>query len=442
MTIPAEVDLFVIGGGSGGVRAARVAAEHGARVAIAEERRWGGTCVIRGCVPKKLYVYASAVSAQLADAAGYGWTVEGARFDWPTLRRNVDAEIERLSRAYQANLDRRGVVRVDARAVIAGDGVVEVGGQRVRAERILVATGGAPRRPPIPGAEHMLTSDDVFLLDTLPRSMLVVGGGYIGLEFAHVFAGLGVRVTLLHHGPVPLRGFDEEVRRVAAEHLAARGIAVHADCEPASVDATGATCACGRRFDVERVLAATGRTPSSDRLGLDAVGVARDVEGRILVDEWQATSAPGIAAVGDVTGRIALTPIAIREGQAYADTVFGGRPTPFVADHVPTAVFAQPAIASVGLTEEEARARGEVAVWRARFRPLRHTVAGRDERVLLKVVADAATRRLLGIHMVGDDAPEIVQVAAVLVAAGATKDDLDRTVALHPTVAEELVLLR
>jgi glutathione reductase (NADPH) len=438
-----EVDLFVIGGGSGGVRAARIAATHGARVAIAEERRWGGTCVIRGCVPKKLLVYGSAVSAQLEDARGFGWQIDGARFDWPALRDAVDREVTRLSGAYQGSLDKRGAERIEGRARLVDAHTVEVGARRFRARHVLVATGGAPRRLAIPGGERAITSDEVFTLPALPRRLVIVGAGYIGVEFAHVFAGLGVEVALVHHGDLPLRGFDHEVREAAAANLRGRGVALHPHCEPTRIDdGLRVTTSEGEVLEADLVLAAIGRAPQSAGFGLEELGVARDAGGGVVVDQWQRTSVDGIAAVGDVTGRLALTPIAIREGHAYADTVFGGRPTPFVPDHVPTAVFAQPPIATVGLTEAEARARGgEVAIHRASFRPLRHGLTGRAERVLMKAVCDAPTGRVLGLHMVGDDAPEIIQAAAIAVTMGATKADLDRTVALHPTVAEELVLL-
>jgi glutathione reductase (NADPH) len=289
----------------------------------------------------------------------------------------------------------------------------------------------------------MITSDDVFTLPALPARLLVVGGGYIGVEMAHVFAGLGSQVTLVHHGPLPLRGFDPDVRAAVAAGLRARGVELHPDCEPLAVHADGSVALSeGETVAADVVLAAVGRTAATAGLGLEAIGVALDDRGAIVVDQWQRTSVAGVHAVGDVTGRHALTPIAIREGQAFADTVFGGRPTPFLPDHVPTAVFAQPPVATVGLTEEEARARGDVQVFATSFRPMRNALPGRDERVLIKLVCDATTRRVLGLHLVGDDAPEIVQAAAIAIAMGATKDDLDRTVAIHPTVAEELVLLR
>lgn len=461
-----HVDLFVIGGGSGGVRAARVAAQHGARVAIAEDRQWGGTCVVRGCVPKKLLVYGSAVSAMVEDARGFGWSFDGARVDWSALIGAIDAEVARLSAAYAANLDRHGVVRLDGRARICAPGVVEVSGAerrtRVRAAHVLIATGGVPRRPGIPGAERMLTSDDVFRLRALPRRLVIVGAGYIGVEMAHIFAGLGTEVTVIHRGELPLRGFDTDVRVACADNLRARGITVHGDCEPDRVDqlADGTmivTVGHGAQTDAvveeivcDAVLAAVGRTPATAGLGLEVLGVPLAPNRGIVVDEWQQTRVPGLYAVGDVTGRYALTPLAIREGHAFADTVFGGRATPFVAELVPTAVFAQPAIAAVGLTESEARARAgsaglggpEIEVHQTSFRPLRNVVSGRAERGLIKVICEAGGGRVLGLHVVGEEAAEIVQAAAIAVTMGATKADLDRTIAIHPTFAEELVLLR
>jgi glutathione reductase (NADPH) len=443
-----DVDLFVIGGGSGGVRAARIAAEHGAKVAIAESRRWGGTCVVRGCVPKKLVMFASSYSAAIDDARGYGWQVEHRRFDWATLRDALEREVARLSAGYAANLDRAGVERLEGRARLLDAATVEIEGRVIRAERILIATGGAPRRPSIPGAEKMILSDDLFTRPEMPRRLLVVGGGYVGVEFAHVFAGLGVEVTMVHHGELPIRGFDHDLRAACALNLTKRGVTLHPMCEPLRVDDVPggglrvelARCA---PVEVDAVLAAVGRTPHTQDLGLDRAGVELGSHGAVIVDQWQATNVPTIFAVGDVTGRLALTPIAIREGHAFADTVFGGKPTPFVPGHVPTAVFSQPALSTVGLSEEEARATvGDITVHASVFKPMRNTLSGRDERVLIKMICESATRRVIGLHIVGDEGPEILQAAAVAIAMGATKDDFDRTVALHPTVAEELVLLR
>ncbi|HVV82512.1 MAG TPA: glutathione-disulfide reductase [Kofleriaceae bacterium] len=442
-----DVDLFVLGGGSGGVRAARVAANHGARVAIAEERRWGGTCVIRGCVPKKLMVYAAEVSAMLEDARGFGWAIDGARHDWPTLIAAKDKEIARLSELYVGNLRRLGVAIHDGRARLVDAHTVDVAGQRVRAANILVATGGAPRLLAVPGGDLAVTSDEVFHLPALPPRVLVVGGGYIGVEFAHIFAGLGARVAIAHRADRVLPGFDGELRAEVETGLTGHGIEVAAGAEVASIarvaGGLAATLTTGAVLEVDLVMAAVGRAPSTAGLGLEAIGVALDARGAIVVDELSRTRVPHVYAVGDVTGRVALTPIAIREGHAFADTVFGGRPTPIVHHHIPTAVFSQPPAAAVGLGEEVARAAGhDVQVYRARFRPMRHTISGRQQQVLIKLVVDAASRKVLGVHMVGPDAPEIIQAAAIAVTMGATKEDFDRTFAIHPTTAEELVLLR
>ncbi len=449
-----DVDLFVIGAGSGGVRAARVAAEHGARVAIAEEDRWGGTCVIRGCVPKKLLVYASEVQRQLADARGFGWTIGDARHDWPALIAAKDREIERLSTAYRTRLDKAGVQQLIGRAVLVDPHTLEVAGRRVTAAHILVATGGRPRRP---ATGRWITSDEAFHLPTLPPRIAILGGGYIGVEFAHIFAGLGAAVTLVHKDTHVLRGFDPEIREAVTVGLRAAGIDVIAcsnlEVHDTTVEPTRAPMAhglvpqaltaAGRTVEVDLAMAAIGRDPASRGLGLEAVGVTLDARHAITVDEWSCTSVPHIHAVGDVTGRVSLTPVAIREGHALADTLFGNRPTPVRHDLVPTAVFSQPAAASVGLTEPAALAAGhELRIYRATFRPMRYALTDRDEKVHLKLITDARTDRVLGLHMVGPDAPEIVQAAAIAITMGATKADLDRTFAMHPTTAEELVLLR
>jgi glutathione reductase (NADPH) len=426
-----DVDLFVIGGGSGGVRAARVAAEHGARVAIAEASRWGGTCVIRGCVPKKLLVYASEVSRALDDARGQGWAIEPARLDWPALVAAKDREIARLSTAYRDRLHRVGVQLHEGRARLVDPHTIEIAGgagaTRVTAANVIVATGGRAR---VPEAGTWITSDEAFDLPALPRRIAVLGGGYIGVEFAHIFAGFGAEVTLVHRGDRVLHAFDPDVSTEAARGLAAHGVRLVVGVDVAGVPH-------------DLAMAAIGRTPLTAGVGLAEVGVALDGAGAIVVNEWSRTSVPHVYAIGDVTARMQLTPVAIREGHAVADTLFGNRPTPIHHDLVPTAVFAQPPIATVGLTEPVARAGGhDVQVFRARFRPMRYALSGRDEHVLIKLVVDRATDRVLGVHVVGPDAPEIVQTAAIAVTMGATKADFDRTYALHPTTAEELVLLR
>lgn len=431
-----DVDLFVVGGGSGGVRAARVAAEHGARVAIAEADRWGGTCVIRGCVPKKLLVFASEVSRAIDDARGHGWTIAGARHDWSALVAAKDKEIERLSRAYAARLDQAGCEVIAGRAVLVDPHTVEVDGRRRTAARILIATGGTPRRPP----GSWITSDEAFHLPALPARIGILGGGYIGVEFAHIFAGLGAQVTLVHRDTHVLRGFDPDVRALVTAQLGAHGIDVVA-C-PELIQRGHVLHAGDRTIEVDLAMAAIGRDPNSRGIGLEAAGVAVDAKGFIPVDAYSRTNVAHVFAVGDVTGRVALTPIAIREGQAVADTLFGDRPTPIRHELIPTAVFAQPPAAAIGLTEPVARERHDVVVYRAKFRPMRYALSGRDEQVLLKLVVDRATDRVLGLHVVGPDAPEIVQAAAIAITMGATKADLDRTFALHPTTAEELVLLR
>ncbi len=447
-----DVDLFVIGGGSGGVRAARIAATHGARVAIAEDNRWGGTCVIRGCVPKKLMVYASEIRAILEDARGYGWDIGPARHDWATFIAAKDREIARLSALYLGNLVKAGVGIFDGRAQLIEPHLLEVTAldgttTRVSAGHVLIATGGTPRMPLIPGAELAITSDQVFELPALPPRIAVIGGGYIGVEFAHIFAGLGAQVTLIHRGARVLPGFDDDVRAVVEDGLARAGITLLAGTEPRSIarraDGGLALEVAGATVVTDSVVAAIGRLPSTGGLGLAALDVQLDVRGAVIVDEWSASSIPHIYAVGDVTGRQALTPVAIREGHAFADTVFGDRPTPVHHNLIPTAVFAQPPAAAIGLGEGAARQQGlDVQIYATRFRPMRHTISGRPDQTLIKLVVDRATRRVLGVHMVGEDAAEIIQAAAIAVTMGATKDDFDRTFAVHPTAAEELVLLR
>ena len=444
-----EVDLCVIGGGSGGVRAARIAAGYGARVMIAEEYRVGGTCVIRGCVPKKLLVYASRFAHEFEDSAGFGWTLPPGAFDWPTLIANKDKEIARLEAAYTANLDRAGVKIVKSRAVLEDPHTVRFAtGERVKAAHVLIATGAAPSNgPAIPGIEHVITSNEAFHLPSLPRRILVQGGGYIAVEFACIFAGLGSDVTLVYRGENILRGFDDDVRTHLRGELEKSGITVITGRTVAAVEHSGhaypVRLSDGRWIDVDKVMFALGRVPNTAGLGLEAAGVGVAPSGAVAVDEYSRSLVPHIYAVGDVTNRVNLTPVAIREGHAFADTVFGGRPT--VVDHlnVPTAVFSEPEVGVIGFTEAAARERfGRIDIYEATFRPLKATLSGRDTRVLMKLVVDGATDRVLGCHIVGDGAAEMIQTLGIAVKMGATKTDFDATMAVHPTAAEELVTMR
>jgi glutathione reductase (NADPH) len=446
-----DYDLFTLGAGSGGVRASRVAAGHGARVAIAESYRVGGTCVIRGCVPKKLLTYAAHFSQDFEDAAGYGWTVEGASFSWPALVASKDREIARLEGIYRQLLGQSKVDTIDGRARIVDPHTVEVGGRTVTARHLLVATGGWPVRPQFPGAELCITSNEAFELPDLPRRVLVIGGGYIAVEFAGIFRGLGATVTLAYRGDVVLRGFDDDVRAHLGAELVRHGIDLRLHATPESVErladgtlrATLRTPSGLEPHDFDAVMLATGRAPNTRGLGLEAAGVAMDADGGIVVDAYGATTVPSIHAVGDVTNRIALTPVAIREGAAIAATLFGGRPTKVDHADVPHAVFSDPPIGAVGLTEQQARAASDaVTVYKSTFRPLKATLSGREQKTLMKLVVDADTQRVLGAHMVGPDAPEIIQGIAIAVKAGLTKQQLDETVAIHPTAAEEFVTMR
>ena len=443
-----EVDLFIIGAGSGGVRAARIAAGHGARVTIAEEYRVGGTCVIRGCVPKKLLVYASRFAREFEDAAGFGWTLPAPAFDWPTLIANKDQEIARLEAAYTANLDKAGVKIVKSRAVLDDPHTVRLAtGERVKAAHILVATGAAPQRPAIPGIEHVITSNEAFHLPFLPRRILVQGGGYIAIEFACIFAGLGAEVTLVYRGDNILRGFDDDVRSHLRGELEKSGITVITGRTVAAVEHSGhaypVRLSDGRWMDVDKVMFALGRAPNVAGLGLEAAGVSIASSGAVVVDAYSRTRVPHIYAIGDVTNRINLTPVAIREGHAFADTVFGGRPTAVDHRNVPTAVFSEPEVGVVGLTEAQAREQfPRVDIYKATFRPLKATLSGSHTRVLMKLVVDGTSDRVLGCHIVGEAAAEMIQTLAIAVKMGATKADFDTTLALHPTAAEELVTMR
>ncbi len=444
-----DYDLFVVGGGSGGVRAARVAAGHGAKVAIAEEYRFGGTCVIRGCIPKKLLVYASRFRDDFEDAVGFGWSGTAAKFHWPTLIANKDAEIARLEGIYRSLLEKAGVRAMTGRAELV-DGhtlIVQPGNRRVTARVILIATGGRPVLTEIPGVGHAITSNEAFHLDHLPASIIVVGGGYIAIEFACIFQGFGVATTLLYRGPKILRGFDEDLRDSLTAELLKRGIDVVCGTEIAKIDkgwsGLKATLTDGRSIDVSQVMYATGRKPNTAGIGLEAAGVQLGLRGQIAVDAQSRSSVANIYAIGDVTDRVNLTPVAIREGHAFADSVFGNKPT--LVDHelVPTAVFSTPEVGTVGLAEHIARERyAKLDIYKARFKPLKHTLSGRDERMLMKLVVDGESDRVLGCHVLGADAAEIVQVAAIALRLKATKADFDATMALHPTVAEELVTMR
>ena len=444
-----DVDLFVIGGGSGGVRAARIAAEHGASVMLAEEYRLGGTCVIRGCVPKKLLVYASRFQGEFEDAVGFGWTVPHASFDWKTLITNKDREIARLEAAYGATLAKAGVDVVKTRAALVDPHTVQLAtGARVRARYVLIATGGTPSHgDPIAGIEHVISSNEAFHLPDFPRRVLIQGGGYIAVEFAGIFAGLGAHVTLVYRGENILRGFDDDVRRHLRVEMEARGIRVLTGCKVAAVEEVRGhflvQLSSGTQIPADRVMFAVGRLPNTAKVGLKEAGVEIGKNGAVAVDEYSRTTAPNIYAVGDVTDRINLTPVAIREGHAFADTVFGGKPTAVDHTNVATAVFSDPEVGAVGLTEAQARERlAQTDIYKAMFKPLKATLSGRDTSVLMKLVVDGLSDRVVGCHVVGEGAAEIAQIAAIAVKMGAKKADFDATIALHPTAAEELVTMR
>jgi glutathione reductase (NADPH) len=444
-----DYDLFVIGAGSGGTRAARLAAQLGARVAVAEEDRIGGTCVVRGCIPKKLLVYASEFAGAFHDAAGYGWTVEWARFDWPTLRDNVQGEVSRLSAIYETNIGKAGAEIIPDRAVLTGPHALRLVGsaRTVTAERILVATGGRVVRPTIPGAEFAITSNEAFHLDRLPERATIVGGGYIALEFAQIFRGLGVEVTLVHRGPMILRGFDEEIRAHVQAEMKRVGVRVLTDTMVARIDESPGGYAValsnGQAYETGLVMYAAGRMPNTEGLGLEAAGVRLTDVGAIAVDEYSHASTPSVWAIGDVTNRVNLTPVAIREAVAFVETVFKGNPVAVDHTQIPTAVFCHPQIGCVGLNESEARVRhGAIDVYRANFRPMKHILAGNEERSLMKLVVRASDDVVVGVHLAGEDSAEMIQLAAIAVKAGLTKAQWDQTVALHPTAAEELVLMR
>ncbi|MFU8883025.1 MAG: glutathione-disulfide reductase [Rhodobacterales bacterium] len=442
-----DYDLFVIGGGSGGVRAARVAAQQGVRVALAEEDRYGGTCVIRGCVPKKLMVFASEFAGVAQEARAYGWDFQAGRFDWSAFRGNMHKELDRLEGIYRNILTSNGVETFDSRATLVDPHTVELAdGTRKSAKHILLAMGGRPVKPDMPGAELGITSNDIFHLDALPDSMLIIGGGYIACEFACILNGLGVKVTQYYRGAQILRGFDDEARGLVSEEMQQNGVDLHLGTNIISLtrEAGGirvkATNGEERLFD--QVMFATGRAPNTNDMGLEALGISLGRSGQVVVDQYSQTAIPSVYAVGDVTDRVNLTPVAIREGMAFVETVFGGNPTAVDHDLIPTAIFTQPEIGTVGLSEEDARAQEPVEIYCTSFRPMQTAFAGSAQRVLMKLVVSTATRKVLGCHIVAPNAGEMIQLAGIAVKMGATKEDFDRTVAVHPTMAEEMVTMK
>ena len=442
-----DYDLFTIGAGSGGVRASRVAASYGAKVAIAEERYLGGTCVNVGCIPKKLLVYAAHFREDFEDAAGFGWSVGERGVDWATLIANKNTEIQRLNGVYQRLLETAGVTIIRGQAQLLDAHTVAVGDERYTAEYILIATGSWPTAPEIPGAEHAITSNEAFYLPSLPRRIIIVGGGYIGVEFASIFHGLGVEVTQLYRGPLFLRGFDDDVRDTLAEEMKKKGIDLRFQTSVDKIEKTGsglrATLTGGAVLEADVVMFATGRHPNTHGIGLERARVQLDSKGAVVVDPYSRTSAPNIYAVGDCTNRMMLTPVAIAEGRAVAETLFNNNPMKPEYANVPTAIFSSPNVGTVGLMESEARERyGKIDIYKTRFRPLKHTLSGRDEMTMMKLVVDRATDRVLGCHMVGPEAGEIIQGLAVAITCGATKAQFDATIGIHPTAAEEFVTMR
>ncbi|KPA21352.1 Glutathione amide reductase [Shimia sp. SK013] len=442
-----DYDLFVIGGGSGGVRAARVAAAGGAKVALAEEDRYGGTCVIRGCVPKKLMVFASEYAGMVEDAQAYGWDIQAGDFNWGSFKVKLHAELDRLEGIYRNLLKNNGVETFDQRAKMADAHTVELAdGSKKTAKHILLAMGGRPVWPDMPGAELGISSNEIFHLETLPKDMLIIGGGYIACEFAGIMNGLGVKTTQYYRGAQVLRGFDDEARGLVAEEMCQRGVDLHCGTNILEMRKEGdkiwvkATNGDERLFD--QVMFATGRAPNTDDMGLEALGVELGRKGEIVVDEYSQTGVPSIYAIGDVTDRVNLTPVAIREGMAFVETVFKGNPTPVDHDLIPTAIFTQPEMGTVGLGEEEARELEPIEVYATSFKPMQQSFAGRAERVLMKLIVSQASRKVLGCHIVAPGAGEMIQLAGIAVKMGATKEDFDRTVAVHPTMSEELVTMK
>jgi glutathione reductase (NADPH) len=443
-----DFDLFTLGAGSGGVRASRIAGAYGAKVAVAEDRYLGGTCVNVGCIPKKLLVYASEFGEAFTDAVGFGWSPGNASFDWQKLIASKDREIERLNGIYERLLTTAGVKIIWGRAEIVDAHTIAIDGKRFTAKHILIATGSWPTVPSVPGAELGITSNEAFHLEQMPRRPIIVGGGYIGVEFAGIFHGLGAHVSLVHRGPIFLRGFDDDMRRTLADEMRKREIELHFGAEIARMEKESGrlirvTLGSGEVLESDLVLWATGRMPHSRGLGLERTGMEIDAMGAIIVNEYSQSSVSNIYAIGDITNRRNLTPVAIAEGHAVADTLFGGKPRTIDYDNIPSAVFSQPPIGTVGLTEAEARARyGAIDVYKSAFKPLKHTLSGRDERAFMKLVVDQKSRRVVGAHMIGPDAGETIQGIAIALKCGATKEDFDATIGIHPTAAEEFVTMR
>ena len=443
-----DFDLIVIGAGSGGVRAARISAGHGARVAVIEESRAGGTCVIRGCVPKKLLMYGSAFSADAEDAAGYGWQVDVQGHDWPALIRAKDAELDRLEGIYKSLLANAGAELIEGRGTVTGPHSVDVKGKRITAERILIATGGWPQIADVPGlTEHAITSNEALDLPERPESIVIYGAGYIALEFASIFNGFGVDTHVVYRADLPLRGFDADIRAELAVALVDRGITLHAGCTITEVSENSGSkqvvLSDGSVILTEQVMAATGRRPNTIGLGLDEIGVELGDKGEVLVNADSQSSIPSIYAVGDVTDRVNLTPVAIAEGHAFADSAYGGRPRRVTHENIPSAVFTQPPIGSVGLDEALARQTyRDIDVFVSKFRAMKNTISGRPEKTLMKLVVDRATDKVVGAHMIGPDSGEIMQGVGIAIVAGATKADFDATIGIHPSAAEEFVTMR
>ncbi len=442
-----QYDLFVIGAGSGGVRAARMSATYGAKVAIAEDRYYGGTCVNVGCVPKKLFVYASHFAEEFETARGFGWTIDNARFDWHKLLINKNKEIERLNGVYKRILEGAGVEIMDGHATIVDEHTISINGEKITAERILIATGGWPSVPDFPGKEHVITSNEAFFLDHLPERIIIVGGGYIAVEFAGIFHGLGVDTTLVYRGPLFLRGFDHDLREILADEMRKKGINVVFNNNVAAIEKVKVHYKVRSTNDETRdtglVMYATGRAPNTRNIGLENVNVKLNNNGAVIVDDYYQTSVPSIYAIGDVTDRVNLTPVALAEGMALARHLFDKQNIPVDYSDIPTCVFSQPNLATVGLTEEQAREKyGEVVIYKSKFKPMKLSLSDSDERTFMKLIVDKKSDHVVGVHMVGSDAGEIIQGIGIALKAGATKATFDATIGIHPTAAEEFVMMR